>query len=94
MCSAFNKSFLEIFRYSEADVDSKRFYNFIVPEDVPCVEKNFRAMIKGKEIEKNCVVRAIDGSGAIIPIEANCGQYKMGEDIKGVTILVRKTDEE
>jgi len=94
MLIAFNKKFLEVLGYSEDDVKDKKFYDFVVPEDVPCVEKNFRARIEGEDVEDNCVVRVIDGSGAVISIGLNCSLYKVGEHVKGVSVLVRKVNGE
>lgn len=91
---AFNKKFLEVLGYSEDDVKDKKFHDFVVPEDVPSVEKNFRARIEGGDAEDNCVVRVLDGSGAVISIEVNFSPYKMGGHIKGMSVLIRKIDEE
>lgn len=87
---AFNKKFLEVLDYSEDDVKDKKFYDFVVPEDVPRVKKNFRARIEGEDVEDNCVVRIIDGNGAVISIGLNCSLYKVGEHVKGVSVLMRK----
>lgn len=89
-----NKSFLDIFGYSEDDIKGKSFYDFIVPEDVLRVEENFRAKIEGKDTEDNCVVRAVDANGTIISVEVDCSLYKVGDHVKGVSVLVRKVDEE
>jgi len=48
-----NKRFLDIFGYSEADAKGKSFYDFIVPEDVPRVEENFRAKTEGLLFQMN-----------------------------------------
>lgn len=89
-----NKSFLDVFGYSEADIKGKSFYDFIVPEDITRVEENFRAKIDGKDVEDNNVVRAVDGNGAIISVEVDCSLYTVGNQVKGVSVLVRKVDGE
>lgn len=92
--TAFNKRFLEVLGYSEDDVKDKSFYDFVVPEDIPRVEKNFRAKIEGKDVEDNCVVRAFDGNGTVISVGLNCSLYKVGEHVKGISALIRKADKE
>ncbi|MBU7026632.1 MAG: PAS domain S-box protein [Theionarchaea archaeon] len=94
MLIAFNRRFLEILGYSESDVESKSFYDFVIPEDVPRVKRNFRARIKGEDMEDTCVMRALGGNGAVISIGANCSLYKVGEHVKGVSVLIRKIDKE
>ncbi len=89
-----NKKFREILGYSKNDITGKRFSDFVVPEDVLRVRKSFKGRIEGKSIENKCVVRALDRNGGIISIEVDCGLYRVGDDVKGVCVLVRKVDEE
>jgi PAS domain S-box-containing protein len=89
-----NKKFLEILEYAEDDVQLKKFYDFVVPEDVSRVKKCFRAGVEGKEIENLCVVRVYNGKGEIVSVNVDCGLYKVGEHIKGVSVLVRKVDDD
>jgi len=90
---ASNKKFLEIFGYSEDNVKDKSFYDFVVPEDVPRVVKNFRAKIEGKDVEETWMVRALDGNGTIISVGLNCSLYKVREHVRGVSVLIRKINE-
>ncbi|MGC1122539.1 MAG: PAS domain-containing protein [Candidatus Methanofastidiosia archaeon] len=89
-----NRKFREILGCSRDDVTGKRFSDFIIPEDVPRVKKSFEAKMEGKDIENGCMVRAVGGDGGIISIEVGCGLYRVGNDIKGVCVLVRKVDKE
>lgn len=89
-----NRKFLEILGYSEDDVKGKRFSEFVVPDDVPRVKRRFGERIKGKDGEDKCVVKALDRNGGIVSIEVDCDLYKVGDNVKGVCVLIRKGDEE
>jgi PAS domain S-box-containing protein len=89
-----NRKFREILGYSKDDIKGKRFSEFVIPEDVPHIERSFEARIEGKDIEDGGVVRAVGGDGAIISIEVDCSPYRVGDDVKGICVLARKIDEE
>lgn len=91
---AYNKRFLDILGYSEDDAQGKSFYDFVVSEDVLRVKKKFTAMVVGKGTDDKCTVRALVNGGATIPLEVDCSPYRVGDNIKGVSVLVRKVDEE
>ena len=88
-----NKAFQKLSGYEDEELLGMNFRDFIVPEDLPKVEKNFWNRINGEKAENKYVVKARNKKGKIIPIEINANQYVKNGRIAGVGVLIRKVKE-
>ena len=65
------------------------FHDFILPEDIPRVEKNFRARMEGRRPDELEIVRGINKKGKIITTEISGIPYMKDGKIIGSEILIR-----
>jgi len=90
----YNEAFQKLSGYENEELLGMHFRDFIVPEYLPKVEKNFWNRINGGKAEDRYVVKARNKKGEVISIEITSNQYIKNGRIAGVGVLIREVKKE
>jgi PAS domain S-box-containing protein len=85
-----NKAFEKLSGYERDELMGMRFIDFVVPEDLPRVEKNFWMRLNGEKAEEKYSIKARHKTGKIIPVELLPNKYIKNGKIVGVGVLIRE----
>ncbi|MFQ5975464.1 MAG: PAS domain S-box protein [Candidatus Hydrothermarchaeales archaeon] len=89
----YNSKFLEMFGYSEEEMEDKTFYDIVHPDDLSLVKKRREARLRGGDVPRNYEYRAITKDGSTLYIETNATLVKRGDEVLGIQTILRDVTE-